>query len=137
MFFDRSAPSLEQTIRRHPEWREPLRRIVSVLGEVPQGGLIDPGVVARLARIGRLETLAYLDVLREAGLGDTVVRVVDAGGNEIGRFPNTSAVPARVENEFGDELIVMPENIDIAFEPHVTPTAATLVGAESRATPRA
>jgi hypothetical protein len=124
MFFGRSARSLEGVLRQHPEWREPIRRVVDVLAQVPRGGLIDPALVARLARLERMQALGYLNVLRRAGLGDIVVRVVDNSGVEVRRYPSVRHVPARVEDDFGEEVVVMPENIDIAFEPRSTPEAA-------------
>jgi hypothetical protein len=111
--------SLSRVLAKHPEWREPLGRIVHVLRDVPDGGLIDPLLVAKLAQVDRVETLGYLDVLHEAGLGQPVVRVVDNAGDEVERFPSVADIPARVETEFRDEIIVMPENIDISFEPDV------------------
>jgi hypothetical protein len=125
------AQSLKRVLTIHPEWREPLRRVLQALLDVPRGGVIDPVLVARLARVGKPEALGYLDVLRRAGLGELVVRVLDDDGHEVRRFESVRAIPARVQTDFGEEIVVTPENIDVAFEPNLPADiheAAELVG---------
>src|SRR5664279_6164949 len=102
----RSVKSFSRVLADHPEWREPLARIVDVLRDVPDGGLIDPLLVAKLSLLDRLETIGYLDILHEAGLGQSVVRVVDHDGVEVERFPSVADIPARLETEFRDEITV-------------------------------
>lgn len=117
MFFRTSARSLEAVVREHPDWAAPLARILRVALRVPVGGLIDPLVVSEVTQIATLEAVAYLHVLKEAGLGEFIIRVLDREGIEIERYPSIAAIPARVENEFGDAMDVLPENVDMSFEP--------------------
>lgn len=118
-----SSQSLSAILRRHPAWRESVDRILRILARVPAGGLIDPKLVAKLARLDTAQTLGYLNVLRRAGFGEIVVRVLDGQGLEVGRYQSVAQIPGRVENEFGDEIDVMPENIDVSFEPNRTSVA--------------
>lgn len=99
------------------ELRAGLRPILGVLASVPRRGVIDPANVALQVRIDALATLGYLHVLVDAGFGVFVVRVVDEGGREIARFPTVSDVPVEIETEYGQTVGVLPEHIDIAFEP--------------------
>lgn len=117
MFFRKSLRSLERVIHRHPEWAAPLARVLRIVRGVPAGGLIDPLVVSQVAQLSKLEALGYLNLLKEAGLGDFVVRVLDREGLEVHRYGTAAAIPARVRDEFGEEMQVMPENVDVSFEP--------------------
>jgi hypothetical protein len=130
MFFGRSAKSLERVIRRHPEWRDPLARIYRAVQRAPLGHIVDPSLVARLARLSSAETIAYLHVLKEADLGDFVARVLTDEGVEVATFPRIADVPAVVEDEFGDDLEVMPENLDLGFAPRLRPDAARVLDVE-------
>jgi hypothetical protein len=124
MFSGRSERSLDRVVATHPEWKDPIARILGILGDVPRGGLIDPSLVAKLARLSRLETLGFLHVLQDARLGRIITRVVDNAGLEVRRFRSVADIPDRVTDEYGEEVRVMPENIDIAFEPTAAVAAA-------------
>jgi hypothetical protein len=124
MFFGRSARSLEGVLRKHPEWRDPLARIYRAVQRAPAGHIVDPSLVASVARLSSAEVVAYLHVLKEAGLGDFVARVVTDQGVEIAVFPRIADIPGTVEDAFGDVFEVMPENIDLGFAPRLMPNAA-------------
>jgi hypothetical protein len=117
MSSDGCLTRLKDVLRRQPEWRTPIESILNALSGVPEGGLLDPMLVAKMVGLEPLITIGYLNVLREAGCGEFVIRVVDGDGQEVRRFPSVADIPGEVENEFGEWLTVMPENVDISFEP--------------------
>jgi hypothetical protein len=117
MLSDGCLTRLRDVLRRQPEWRAPIESILRALSGVPAGGLLDPMLVAKMVGLEPLVTVGYLNVLREAGCGKFVIRVVDGEGQEVRRFPTVADIPGEVENEFGEWLTVMPENVDISFEP--------------------
>jgi hypothetical protein len=117
MSSDKSAKLLKRLVGAHRDWAEPLARVVFYVSHLPPQAVVDPTLVAEMAGVKRLEAIGYLNVLRDAGLGQFIVRVLDNSGIEIRRYDNVVEVPGRVEDQFGDEFIVMPENIDIGFLP--------------------
>jgi hypothetical protein len=96
---------------------ERLNLVSRLTRSVPKRGVIDPLNVARQTGLDPMETMGYLNILAREGEGRFVVRVIDTGGKEIRRFPTVKDVPSVVEDEFGEEFVVGPENIDIAFQP--------------------
>lgn len=128
MFFGRSTKSLKGVLREHPDWRDPLARVFHAVERAPVGHIVDPSLIARLAHLSAAETIAYLQVFKEAGCGEFVARVVTEEGVEVAVYPRIADIPPVVEDEFGDELEVMPENIDLGFSPKMRPEVAQILG---------
>jgi hypothetical protein len=110
-----SSSRLERTLSVHPAWRAPLESVLAALKGVASGKSVDPLVVSHNAHLPLAETLAFLQVLTEAGIGTLAVRVVDDRGLEVGRYARVGDVPHRIETKFGDEIEPSPENVEIVF----------------------
>jgi hypothetical protein len=120
MSLDRFA----RIVRKHPQWERPLRAILRVVESYPPNWAVDPLVVAHDTGLPLSDVIGLMNVLVESELGRLMVRVVDANGLEVARFASVAQIPAIVENEFGDEIRVAPENVELIFVANETAPAA-------------
>jgi len=107
--------TLELTLKEHPEWREPIGRVMDLVRTVPPGTAIDPYVVAHQVALNTVEVLAYLHVLEQVHLGRVLFRVVDPSGIEVRRYERWEEVPAVEQDDFGFTFRVEPEMIELIF----------------------
>ncbi|MDB4893588.1 MAG: hypothetical protein JWL61_5443 [Gemmatimonadetes bacterium] len=115
-----SLDTLEQTLNAHPEWREPMGRVLALVGSVPPGTAIDPEVVAHFSSLTAVEVLAYFHVLEKAHIGKVLFRTIDPSGLEVRRYDTWGEVPVRERDEFGDEFDVEPELVELIFSADAT-----------------
>jgi hypothetical protein len=91
--------------------------ISALLERVSPGAALDPMQIAAQTELPVVDVLGFLELFREAQMGELLVRVVDNRGLEVGRFPNVLAIPPQVEDQFGDVTDVDPEHVQIVFVP--------------------
>lgn len=113
--------TLEHTLSEHPEWREPISRVMDLVRTVPAGTAIDPDVVAHQVALDTIEVLAYFHVLERANLGQVLFRVVDGSGIEVRRYPRWADVPAVERDDFGSTFRVQPEMVELIFSATAQP----------------
>lgn len=106
---------LERTLRDHPDWEPQLREIASAISGASTGAAVDPATIAQSTGLKLGEVLAFLKVLADESVGRFEIRVLDPRGLEIARFTRLSEVPDRIEDEFGEETEVDPENVELVF----------------------
>lgn len=112
-----SSGKFAHMLKAHPTWEGPLEAILGIVSATPKGRPLDPFVIAQRTGLGAKEVVALLQVLVREKLGRLLLRVVDERGLEIGRYDNVQEIPSVVENEFGDETRVTPENVEVVFVP--------------------
>jgi hypothetical protein len=115
MKWNTSLATLERTLKEHPEWREPISRVMDVVRTVPPGTAIDPYVVANQVALNTVEVLAYFHVLERVHLGQVLFRVVDSSGIEVRRYERWENVPAIERDDFGSTFRVEPEMVELIF----------------------
>jgi hypothetical protein len=111
MFWDK----LERSLSKYPKWAEALRMLGGQLERVPPGRAVDPHVLSIRTEIPLGEVLALLGALSEESVGRLELRVVDKNGQEVATFPRASDLPPIVRDQFGEEIEVDPENVDLVF----------------------
>jgi hypothetical protein len=96
-------------------WARDLMRVRELVRQYPAGTALDPQVVAELTGLPVGVTIALLQALARKGEGRLELRVVDDRGREVGRYDSLPDVPALVTDEFGDPVLVAPENVELVF----------------------
>ena len=100
----------------HPQWKDLLSGLEDAIREIPSPNALDPTVLARISRLKLGQVIALLQVLAERTAGRFEARVLDHDGNVIKRFDSVADVPDRVTDDFGRELDVSPEDIELVFK---------------------
>lgn len=118
-----SWPNLDE-LPEHSPLRGVVTRALDVLRGLPAGIAIDPLVLAKLAGLDEVQTLAALAVLLRAGAGAFVVQVVNALGQPVGEYSSLEATPRAVSDDYGEEVEVEPHNTHIVFRPSLHASAA-------------
>ena len=113
MFWDRFRRTPEPRVQA--EWSGDLARVERVVESAPRGAALDPMVVAALAGLPLGAVIALLQVLSRRRRGRLELRVVDAKGHEIGAYATLRDIPPMVQDQFGDVLLVHPENVELVF----------------------
>ena len=79
----------------------------------------DPLVLSKKTGISIERLLGFLEVLHRVGLGKLRVHVVDEHGLKVRGFASVRQIPPTVEDRFGREIDIDPENVRIVFETNV------------------
>lgn len=96
-------------------WDRDLKRVRDVVRDAPRGAALDPRVLAERVHLPLGSTIALLQALAGAQEGRLELRVVDGRGLEVASYPSLPDVPAAVTDEFGDRVVVDPENVELIF----------------------
>lgn len=115
-----SWATFEQTRRSLPGLWPRVERVVSALRKYRDDAAVDPRVLGHATGVDDVALIAILNLLRENGLGDFQVAVVDDLGQIIRRFPDEDSVPNEVQDDFGDSIEVEPRNLRLVFTPHLS-----------------
>ena len=103
-------------------WRAQLERVAEIARSVPEGGVANPALLARRLGLSVAQVIALMGALQAQGRGQLAFRVVQNGVEfSPKRYMNRHQIPDVVENEFGDEMRVLPENVELVFDPHPAP----------------
>jgi len=109
------SEKLKRTLKKYPRWESLLTRVGDYLARVPPGRDVDPLVIAKRIEMPLGEVLALLEVLSEESAGKLELRVVDPEGQAVGTFASRRDIPPVIEDQFGREIQVDPENVELVF----------------------
>jgi hypothetical protein len=110
------SEKLERTLRKNPQWADRLGQIGQYLASLKRGQDVDPQVVSVRTGVPIGEVLALLQVLSEETVGRLQLRVVDPRGLEVATYQRRKDIPPVVEDAFGREIEVEPENVELVFK---------------------
>lgn len=111
MFSDK----LQRSLKKYPKWSEPLRKIGAQLESKQPGTAVDPSVVAARTGIPLGDVIAFLGLLSEESVGHLELQVVDERGLPVATYASQGELPATVEDQFGREIPVDVDNVDVVF----------------------
>ncbi len=119
-----SWESFARTLKRSPQLAAAAERIVERLRTRRKNEDVDPLLLASEAGVSEVLAVATLGSLVEANLGRFSVVVLDERGREVGRFASLNEVKDELEDDFGDRITVLPQNVRIVFRSSIEGTSA-------------